>query len=174
MGAVFTSCTRAAYWKVGLPFVGHDKYRFSTAAPPRYNPVTRLRLALHQPSYTLPLPIRFHPILDGLASTPSSDISHPMNTCKTCETGLKENRNLSFELDVYDFSLYFPVSFFFIFYSSVMIVDLKLKRLQSRQSSIIHYVECKERVLLCMLVKYFIIIFFFFCICTLQHFFIFM
>lgn len=42
-----------------------------------------------------------------------------------------------------------------------MIVDLKLKRLQSRQSSIIHYVECKERVLLCMLVKYFIIIFFF-------------
>lgn len=70
MGAVFTSCTRAAYWKVGLPFVGHDKYRFSTAAPPRYNPVTRLRLALHQPSYTLPLPIRFHPILDGLASTP--------------------------------------------------------------------------------------------------------
>lgn len=43
-----------------------------------------------------------------------------------------------------------------------MIVDLKLKRLQSRQSSIIHYVECKERVLLCMLVKYFIIIFFFF------------
>lgn len=51
MGAVFTSWTRAAYWKVGLPFAGDDGYRFSAlaTAPPRYNPVTRLRLALHAP-----------------------------------------------------------------------------------------------------------------------------
>lgn len=70
MGAVFTSCTRAAYWKVGLPFVGDDKYRFSAlaAAPPRYNPVTRLLLALHAPPTPFLLPIRFAAIL-GLAST---------------------------------------------------------------------------------------------------------
>lgn len=56
MGAMFTSCTRAAYWKVGLLFVGDDKYRFSAlaAAPSRYNPVTRLQLALHAP----PTPFR--------------------------------------------------------------------------------------------------------------------
>lgn len=33
-----------------------------------------------------------------------------------------------------------------------MIVDLTLKRLQSRESSIIDYVECKERILLCIVV----------------------
>ena len=57
MGAVFTSCTRAAYWKVGLPYAGDDGYRFSAlaAAPPRYNPVTRLQLTLHAPPTHFPL-----------------------------------------------------------------------------------------------------------------------
>lgn len=132
MGAVFTSCTRAAYWKVGLPFVGHDKYRFSTAAPPRYNPVTRLRLALHQPSYTLPLPIRFPPIL-GLASTPILVIRWILPRLGT----LASKKIETFELDIYDFS-FFPQFFFFYssaFYSSdhrfeaVTVFDHRLRRM---------------------------------------------
>lgn len=138
MGAVFTSCTRAAYWKVGLPFVGHDKYRFSTAAPPRYNPVTRLRLALHQPSYTLPLPIRFPPIL-GLASTPILVIRWILSRLGT----LASKKIETFELDIYDFS-FFPLFFFFILQLLILLI-VDLKRLQS---SIIDYVECKERILL--------------------------